>query len=705
MKTSSTKTDPRRGFFNVMMALGLLAMLFAPNGPVAAQGENPAVPLYGQLTWENLGAAERAFVLNGEAVTLPGILHQAVEQVNLEDSEDLQAYYSSKSLAGLGWQEVNTTSYPNGVTSVYFHAAGVFSVVEFTGCGDESALTCVSIWQSDPTRLAPVHEPGKGTDADVPRTLNKGTAAYILGTLNKSTPANGASNTNTSLTLTWTAYTGTGLNRYRYCIDKSDNDQCDAVGGWRAVWAGTSADLTSLEYGATYYWQVQAVLSDNTKVDANGGDWWSFTTKTLVLTPPGPFSKNLPANGATGQSITPTLAWGVSTNSTAYEYCIDTTNNSLCDNNWISTTSTSVTIMTGIGADITYYWQARAINAVNLTYSDSGVWSSFKTTTGPSNDTVDTALTAGVPSESNISTTAATIDTGTTNPCSLALGLASVWYKYPATATRRIYIDTFGTSYNTFIAVWTKNANGTLTLVACNDDSSGVTQSKIDLSVNNGTTYYIQVAQLNSGAATVVSPGGSLTFHVRSFVDVLGNSPFWKSIEGIYYAGITGGCATSPNLMYCPSSAVTRASMAVFLLRGIHGASYSPPPVGTSTGFSDVATNYWAAAWIKQLAAEGITSGCGGGNFCPETAVTRAQTAVFLLRSKHGSSYSPPAVGGSTGFADVPADYWAAAWIKQLAAEGITSGCGGGNFCPETAVTRDQMAVFVSRTFSIPGRP
>jgi hypothetical protein len=64
--------------------------------------------------------------------------------------------------------------------------------------------------------------------------------------------------------------------------------------------------------------------------------------------------------------------------------------------------------------------------------------------------------------------------------------------------------------------------------------------------------------------------------------------------------------------------------------------------------------------------------------------------------------YTPPDVGTSTGFADVPVTHWAAAWIKQLAAEGITTGCGGGNFCPSTPVSRDQMAVFLQRTFNLP---
>jgi len=124
--------------------------------------------------------------------------------------------------------------------------------------------------------------------------------------------------------------------------------------------------------------------------------------------------------------------------------------------------------------------------------------------------------------------------------------------------------------------------------------------------------------------------------------------------------------------------------------------------VGVSTGFTDVPTDYWAAAWIKQLAAEGITGGCGPGVYCPDATVTRAQMAVFLLKAKNGSSYSPPAVGVSTGFGDVSIVYWAAPFIKQLVADGITSGCGGGNYCPDSDVTRAQMAVFLVKTFNLP---
>jgi len=57
----------------------------------------------------------------------------------------------------------------------------------------------------------------------------------------------------------------------------------------------------------------------------------------------------------------------------------------------------------------------------------------------------------------------------------------------------------------------------------------------------------------------------------------------------------------------------------------------SPAPV--QSDFADVLVTDPAFQYIEALAAAGITSGCGGGNFCPDTAVTRRQMAVFLAKA------------------------------------------------------------------------
>ncbi len=218
--------------------------------------------------------------------------------------------------------------------------------------------------------------------------------------------------------------------------------------------------------------------------------------------------------------------------------------------------------------------------------------------------------------------------------------------------------------------------------------------SYMSFAMHNGIPYIAYQDSASSNKATVMKFAND----PATFQDVSVNYWAWRWIESIYAAGITGGCSVSP-LNYCPTSPVTRAQMAVFLEKGVHGNSFTPADVPPT--FNDTA-GHWAEDWIEALKADAITSGCGDGNYCPESPVTRAQMAVFLLKAKYGQSYNPPPVGGSTGFADVPIDHWAAAWIKQLAAENITSGCGGGNYCPDNPVTRDQMAVFLQKSFNLP---
>ena len=74
---------------------------------------------------------------------------------------------------------------------------------------------------------------------------------------------------------------------------------------------------------------------------------------------------------------------------------------------------------------------------------------------------------------------------------------------------------------------------------------------------------------------------------------------------------------------------------------------------------------------------------------------------MFLLRGLNGPTYRPPAAKG-TVFSDVPAGTFLGDWIEELAAEGVTSGCGGGSFCPGDVVSRGEMAAFLSRAFPLP---
>jgi S-layer homology domain len=186
------------------------------------------------------------------------------------------------------------------------------------------------------------------------------------------------------------------------------------------------------------------------------------------------------------------------------------------------------------------------------------------------------------------------------------------------------------------------------------------------------------------------------TLHVGgSFGDVASGDPFYAKIETLFHAGVTAGCSGGN---YCPSAAVTRAQMAVFLLKAQLGKGYAPPP-GTGTRFADVPAGAFALDWIEDLADSGVTAGCDPILYCPDRPVTRAQMAVFLLKARHGSAYVPPPATGV--FSDVAASSNFAPWIERLAAEGITAGCGGGMYCPDSPNTRGQMAAFLDATFGL----
>jgi hypothetical protein len=155
-------------------------------------------------------------------------------------------------------------------------------------------------------------------------------------------------------------------------------------------------------------------------------------------------------------------------------------------------------------------------------------------------------------------------------------------------------------------------------------------------------------------------------------------------INGIAAAGITTGCGPG---LYCPALPVTREQMATFLARALDLDAVS---VGS---FTDIAGSIHAGN-INAIATAGITTGCTPTQFCPTQAVTRDQMATFLVRALD----LPPSaaipytdLGGTTHAADIAA----------IAAAGITTGCGGSNYCPFNPVTRAQMASFLVRAFEI----
>jgi hypothetical protein len=53
-------------------------------------------------------------------------------------------------------------------------------------------------------------------------------------------------------------------------------------------------------------------------------------------------------------------------------------------------------------------------------------------------------------------------------------------------------------------------------------------------------------------------------------------------------------------------------------------------PAPAVARFPDAPTTHRYFQWIEALAASGVTSGCGGGLFCPEDHITRGEVAVWM---------------------------------------------------------------------------
>jgi hypothetical protein len=151
-----------------------------------------------------------------------------------------------------------------------------------------------------------------------------------------------------------------------------------------------------------------------------------------------------------------------------------------------------------------------------------------------------------------------------------------------------------------------------------------------------------------------------------------------------------------PDGAYRPAKAVTRAEMAVFLLKAIHGPAYSAP--STSPTFTDTG-GHWATNWIEALKTQGITSGYPDGSYRPDNTVTRAEMAIFLLKGLYGPAYAAP--NSPPTFNDA-ADHWAVNWIEALRTAGITGGYPDGGYHPAAPVSRAEMAVFLGKAFNLP---
>jgi S-layer family protein len=265
---------------------------------------------------------------------------------------------------------------------------------------------------------------------------------------------------------------------------------------------------------------------------------------------------------------------------------------------------------------------------------------------------------------------------------------------------------------------------------------SGVVAASAALAQLNGSLYGSKKGNSKQGA-TVAPSGLSASSPSKEYVYAGGrllatDEPAGPIITGLSPSTVTAGSADFPltvngsgfvsgcTIRFKGSNRTTTLVSGTQLTTTIPATDIatagSPeitvynPSYGTSNaislivGFSDVSTSspYYAA--INKIAARGITVGCSTGLYCPTVSVSREQMAVFLERTL--GVFSPP-TPTSQRFEDVLPSRFGYAAIDDFAVRGITSGCSTGppKYCPDVAVTHEQMAIFIIRvlgTFNPP---
>jgi hypothetical protein len=243
--------------------------------------------------------------------------------------------------------------------------------------------------------------------------------------------------------------------------------------------------------------------------------------------------------------------------------------------------------------------------------------------------------------------------------------------------------------------------DGTASYGTVANNTSGSCTDCYSVSVSNPTSRPVQ--HWDASAVESITPDAlgevkRWSLHIgKSFTDVPNTNGFYRFVETLFHKGVTGGCGGTS---YCPSTVTTRDQMSVFVLVAKEGAGYTPQGCGAPV-FADVPASNPFCRFIEELARRGVVSGCGNGNYCPTSPVTRDAMSVFALRTLDPALNPPACVAGTEMFADVPASNGFCRWIEELARRGVVSGCGNGNYCPTSAMTREQMGVFISATFGL----
>jgi hypothetical protein len=206
----------------------------------------------------------------------------------------------------------------------------------------------------------------------------------------------------------------------------------------------------------------------------------------------------------------------------------------------------------------------------------------------------------------------------------------------------------------------------------------------------NGADFTTPSFQITLGSNGVGTGSGPITSSIFGA---------YKEVWTIQYQGST--IPSPPELAYQVVNAASLAAPATttteFVYLGDRALAeiHSPPAV-----FTDLSPTAAYANDVDVLAADGIVSGCSATTFCPSNSVTRAQMAVWVVRSiftalngaAQANNFSYPT---TACFSDVGSSNPSFQWIQKACQLGLVAT--GGSFYPNQNAENQDALGFVIR--------
>jgi hypothetical protein len=164
-----------------------------------------------------------------------------------------------------------------------------------------------------------------------------------------------------------------------------------------------------------------------------------------------------------------------------------------------------------------------------------------------------------------------------------------------------------------------------------------------------------------------------------------------------------GALVTYIEVDYYDNSATGQviASLGVCDYNGISCVFQAGSCGGAATVCSDVAGAPGYGFSTADLTGDAITVDNLNNRYILFAGNTTTDGSTAISKVIIGYRLQVSAAPGAPTFNDVPLSDFGFQYIEALVASGITGGCGGGNYCPDSPVTRRQMAIFISKALGL----